>query len=245
MRGRAPKVRYMPLEDEAHWALLGEAIVAFVRRKHHFHVGPFPRGLHPVPGPLLIMGERFIDSPVGPFLSLAIGEPVRLGVRPGYFFGISVLNAPEARRAGRQYWGFPHELGTLHWNSDTGVRSLEWEERSLRLEAVSSSRPFPLLVPIRTLQRRTDGLVIVPTRLRALTRKARVTVDAAEGDDLVDLRGSHRGWTLSGMVVRRGPARRASGIWSTLRAPLRAPEPGVAGMSGSEMRHQTPNVVSW
>lgn len=215
--------------------LLGEAIVGFAWRAHHFHVSSLPKGLHPIPGPIVILAERFIDSPIGPYTSLSFGEPVRLGIRPGYFFGVSVLNSPEARRVGRQTWGFPHELGTLHWLSEAGHRSVEWEEGGISVNAKSSGRAKPFLIPMRMVQRRTDGPVIVPNRLRAMARGATVEVEAF-GKDLEGLNGTHRGMVLSGMVLRRNPARRAHGLLSTLRAPLRAPEPGVAGMVGRRCR---------
>lgn len=223
---------------EAHWALLGEGIVALARQRPE-SLHPLPPGLHRIPGPIAILAERFIDSPVGPFLSLSVGEPVRLGLRPGYFFGTTVLNSPNARRVGRQYWGFPHELGTLHWNTRNGCRKLEWEDRGIDVTAEVKGRPLPVLLPLRSVQQRSDGPVIVPTRLRSLVRRSRVELTVADSTDpLASIAGRHMGFVLSGMVIHRNAARRAFGWFATLRAPLRSAEPGVirirsAGPAGS------------
>jgi len=216
--------------DEAQWALLGEAIVAIVPRRHR-RLMPLPPGLRRMPGPAVVLAERFVDSPVGPYCSLAVGEPVRLGLRPGYYFGTSVVNVPDARRAGRQYWGFPSELGTLHWSIDDTERRMVWEERGFEVRTEVRDRALPVLLPLRTVQRRTDGPVVVPSRLRAMVRRARVDVGLSDADPFGVLSGSHRGFYLSGMLLRRRGARRALGWFSTFRAPFRAPEPGIIGMA--------------
>jgi len=218
--------------DDAHWALLGEGVIAFCRRLPRRSM-PIPPGLHAIPGPTVVLGERFIDSPVGPFISLAIGRPVRLGLRPGYFFGLSVLNNGEARRLGRRYWGFPHELGTLEWGSEGKRRSLIWEERGIELRFGVGRKPMPLLVPIRSLQQRSDGPVVVPSRLRATARRTPVDIHLLDDDPLISLIGRRPGFALSGMLLRRHPARHPLGMFATLRAPLGAAEPGVVGMTGA------------
>jgi hypothetical protein len=215
--------------EDSSWGLLGEAIVAFAKRPKR-GLPALPQGLRRIPGPVVVMAEQFIDSPVGPYLSLSIGEPVRLGLRPGYFFGTSVLNSADARKLGRQHWGIPHELGKLHWHSDAGVRSMEWDERGIQVIGETASRPIPIMVPLRTVQRRTDGPVVVPARLRAIARKCTVKIAMPVGDPLFGLTGPHHGYVLSGMVLKRKTARKALGLFSTLRAPSLGPEPGIANL---------------
>jgi hypothetical protein len=186
----------------------------------------------------LVFAERFVDSPCGPYLSLSIAQPARLGVHPGFYFSTSVLNNGNARRLGRQYWGYPHELGVLHWISEGSQRGIFWEERGLEVRAEVIGRPLPVLVPGRSMQRRTDGPVINPIRLKALARRARVGLITPEEDSFAPINGFHRGFTLSGMVVRRNPARRPAGLFAMFRVPLRAPEPGVLGAFPPQLREQ-------
>lgn len=225
----------MSLEDEPNWALLGEGIVAFARRRKGV-LPPLPYGLHRIPGPVVILVENFIDSPVGPYVSLSIGEPVRLGLRPGFYFSTSVLSSTNARRIGRLRWGFPHELGSLVWSTDANVRSVIWDERQMEVRASVASRPMPILLPLRVIQRRGDGAVVIPTRLKALAYRSRVEVALKAGDPLFSIGGVHRGFVLSGMLIRRNAARRALGWISTLRAPVHSAEPGVLGMNKVKKR---------
>lgn len=218
----------MATTEDACWVLRGEAIIGLVRRPRR--LVPLPTGLHRLPGPALIVGQRFNDSPAGPFCTLAIGEPARLGARPGYYFGLAVLDNPEARRAGRQYWGYPYELGRLTWSSDAEARSITWEERDITVTAEVLGARWPLLWSSRSLQHRRDGAVIVPSRLRALARRSRIIVETLDSDPLSAIAGPHPGVVLDGLLLRRNPARRPLGTFSTLRAPLRAPEPGIIGM---------------
>ena|GEM_PF-1308485 len=214
---------------ETQWSLLGEAVIAFGRRLPR-RAMPLPPGIHGLPGPTAIVAERFADSPVGPYVSLSIGRPARLGLRPGYFFGLSVLNNGDARRLGRRYWGFPHELGNVVWGIDGDRRSVIWEERGIELRFGAGRRPLPILLPVRSLQQRSDGPVVVPSRLRAMARKTVIDVEMADDDPLVSLSGRRGGFVLSGMLLRRHPARHPLGMFATLRAPLGSPEPGVVGM---------------
>lgn len=223
----------MSLEDESHWALLGEAVVGFATRPRR--VFRLPQGFHRMPGPALILAESFVDSPVGPFLSLSVGEPARLGMHPGFYFGAAVLNNANARRAGRQYWGYPHELGSLKWISEGNTRGVVWEERGVEVRAEIFGRPLPVLFPLRSIQRRSDGPVVIPAKLKALMRRAHLTLSTTADDPLVAFGGAHRGVALSGMLLRRNAARRPLGWFSTFRPPLRAPEPGVITMDSLRM----------
>jgi hypothetical protein len=229
----AAKVQNMSSAPDAPWVFSGEALLAHLHRpKRRKGLTPLPHGFRQLPGPMIAVVQNVVESPVGPFVSFSLGEPVRLGLRIGYFFGLSAVSNADARRLGQSQWGFPYELGALTWDRDGDRRRFEWRERDMRIEATVAKGPFPLLLPVRNLQRRSDGPVVVPTRMRSLARRAEVELQLEEDDPLAGLTGVHRGLALSGMVVHRRPARRPLGVLSTFRAPLRAPEPGVAGMSG-------------
>ena len=174
------------------------------------------------------MAVRYAGSPVGPYLELAVGEPARLGLRIGWCITTMVVDSAESRTGGRAAWGFPKELGTLVWERDGDERALRWSERQLTVRGVPSRLRLPVLVPVRALQRRTDGPVVVPGRLRGLARLATVTVDVPPDDQLSSLAGPHRGCTVDGMRFIVHPARHPFGLTSSLRAPLHAPEPALS-----------------
>ena len=69
-----------------------------------------PAGIHRLPGPYVVSAVRYSDSPVGPYLELAVGEPARLGARPGLCITTMVVTTAEARVGGRLKWGFPTKL---------------------------------------------------------------------------------------------------------------------------------------
>lgn len=170
----------------------------------------------------------FATSPVGPYLELAIGEPARLGLRPGWCITTMVVDSAASRLGGRLNWGFPKELGTLVWRSDGPERELRWVERNIVVRGQASGLPLPVLVPVRTLQRRSDGPVVVPGRLLGRGRVGLVEVEVPEGDELAPLAGRHPGMHVAGMRFIMRPARHPVGLASTLRAPLRAPEPALS-----------------
>lgn len=186
-----------------------------------------PAGIHRLPGPCVVTAVRYSDSPVGPYLELAVGEPARLGARPGLCITTMVVTTAEARIGGRLNWGFPKEVGGLRWRSHGDEREVVWEDRGI----VVRGRPWgpapPLLVPMRALQRRGDGPVVVPGRLRGRAHLARVELEVPDDDVLAPLAGSHRGLLLSGMRFVVEPARLPAGLTSTFRAPLRAAEPAL------------------
>jgi hypothetical protein len=210
----------------APWSLAGECVVAWVRWRGERV--PLPGDLHPLPGPCSVTAARYETSPVGPYLELAVGEPARLGARPGVCVTTMVVDSSDSRVGGRVNWGFPKELGTLHWEPAGEERSLFWEERKLRVRAVPVGPPIPVIVPLRALQRRADGMVVVPGRIRGRGRVSRVEVEALDNDPLTGLAGSHRGLIVSGLHLVVDPARRPTGLTATLRAPLRAPEPALS-----------------
>jgi hypothetical protein len=210
----------------APWALAGETIVTLARCSPA--PSELPAGLACIPGPLLIVANRYTDSPVGPYLELAVGRPARLGLRPGWCFTTMVVDRPEARLGGRLNWGFPKELGRLVWAQDGDERELRWADRDVCVRGVPTKVVFPVLLPVRSLQRRGDGPVVVPARVRGRGRLARVTVYAPTGDPLAPAAGTHLGVHVAGMRFVVRPARRPVGIASSLLAPLRAPEPALS-----------------
>lgn len=212
----------------APWALTGESLVALARCP--VPLGPMPPGVHRLPfGPVLIVAVRYSGSPVGPYLELAIGEPARLGMRPGWCFTTMVVDSAESRVGGRANWGFPKELGSLVWSEDGDERSLRWVERGVVVSGVPGRLALPALVPVRALQRRADGPVVVPGHLRGRAHMTRVSVSVGADDDrLAPLVGSHRGVHVASMRLVVRPARSPVGFTSSLRAPLRAPLPAPA-----------------
>ncbi|MDQ3355080.1 MAG: acetoacetate decarboxylase family protein [Actinomycetota bacterium] len=210
----------------APWALAGESFAGLARCD--VRLGPVPWGLHPLPGPVLVVAVCFSESPVGPYLELAIGEPARLGLRAGWCITTMVVDSAEARSGGRLNWGFPKELGTLVWRRDGAERELRWVERDLVIRGRPGGPPLPIMAPVRTLQRRGDGPVVVPGRMRGRVRLARIEVEVPPGDALEPLVGRHPGVHVAGMHFLVRPARHPVGLASTLRAPLRAPEPALS-----------------
>jgi len=208
-------------------SVAGESIIGLARCPAP--LGAYPRGVRRMPGLVLVAAVRFSDSEVGPYLELAIGEPARLGSRLGWCMTTMVVDSAAARVEGRNVHGFPKELGTLVWGSDGNQRELRWSERGIAVRGVPMRFRLPLLVPVRALQRRADGPVVVPGRLRGLARLARVEVDTPEDDPLWPLAGFHRGCLVSSMHFLVRPARQPFGLTSTLRAPLQTPpEPALS-----------------
>jgi hypothetical protein len=208
----------------APWVLTGESLVGLARCRSP--LGPMPAGVHRLPfGPCLVVAVRYDGSPVGPYVELAIGEPARVGLRPGWCFTTMVVDSAGSRLGGRANWGFPKDLGSLVWESDGGERSLRWVERDLTVRGKPGRFALPVLVPVRALQRRADGPVVVPGRLRGRGRMTRVTVETAPGDPLAPLAGRHPGVHVASMRFTVRPAGAPVGFYSSLRAPLRAPVP--------------------
>ena len=210
----------------APWTIGGECVVAFVRRPRP--VPDLPDGFRPLPGPHMVVAASYADSPVGPYLELGVARPARLGARPGLCFTTMVVTSTDSRVGGRLNWGFPKELGTLRWSADGDERELWWEERGIVLRGRPTGPALPVLAGLRSLQRRSDGPVVVPGRVRGRARWGRVEIKVPEGDALAGLAGPHRGVVMGGMRLVVHPARSPRGLASTLRAPLRAPEPALS-----------------
>ena len=49
---------------------------------------------------------------------------------------------------------------------DGDVRELRWVDRDITVRGVASRVPLPFLLPLRAVQRRNDGPVVVPGRLQ-------------------------------------------------------------------------------
>lgn len=209
----------------APWTLAGESLACLVRGRPG--TGALPDGIEPVPGPSLVVAVCYTGSPVGPYLELAVGEPARLGLRLGWCITTMVVDSPESRAGGQLNWGYPKVLGSLTWRSEGDERELRWAERDVVVRGRSTRFRLPFLSPVQSLQRRADGPVLVPGRLRGLACLTRVELEVPEGDLLAPLAGRHPGTHVAGMRFRVRPARHPSGFVSSLRAPLRAPEPAM------------------
>lgn len=210
----------------APWVLGGECILTMASSPAA--LSELPEGLKRLPGPCQVVASRYDDSPVGPYRELAVGEPARLGARLGLCITTMAVTSVDSRLGGRVNWGFPKELGTLVWLDEGDDKVLRWEEREIVVRATPLGPPLPVLLPLRALQRRADGLVSVRGYARGRGRVARVEVSVPDDDPLAGLAGRHRGLTVSGMRLVVNPARRPVGLTATLRAPLRAPEPALS-----------------
>jgi len=208
---------------EAPWSLTGEVIVAFVRKPAGGDAAVLPAGLQPLPGPAVVWAGHWAQTPVGPFTELAVAVPARLGLRPGLCITMAVVNNADARLAGRLGWGMPRQLGSLRWLAVGSQRKLGWADRDLEVIAAVRPGAGPFTKAIRGLQRRSDGVVIVPARLSGWIRRARVTIEVPDDDGLSPIAGSRRGWIVSGRTLVLEPSRRPRGLLRTLLAPRVAP----------------------
>ncbi len=221
----------VPLPPHAPWEHSGEFVAALVWSRAAKRAA-LPDGLRPMRGPVVAVAARFAESPVGPYVELAVGQPARLGLRPGLCIKTMVVTSVDSRVGGVVNWGFPKELGTLEWASlpdAHGTVELRWRERGLVLFGrPATRRALPGLFPVRSVQRRADGPVVVPGHVRGWARPARVAIALDDADDpLAGLVGAHWGLHVAGLRFVVDAARHPSGLTATLRAPLRAPEPAL------------------
>ena len=193
--------------SEAPWSLRGEALVAFCG------------------GGAVVLAERYEASPVGPYISLGVARIARVGLRPGLRFTTMVVDNHDRLSAGRRNWGLPGEMGTLNWATVGDETVVVWHERGVELRGWVRGGGFPLFAPLRLLQHRADGPVVVPTRIRGHFRKADIDVIVPDDDEeLTPLRGRRRGVLITGLSAQLRPARVAVGhLWSG-RAPASAPD---------------------
>ena len=215
-------------EPSAHgpWGLVGESVVTLVARRGSV-LGVIGEGLVSLSGPALVIAANYHMSPIGPFCELSVLEPVRHGARPGWSVTLSVVNDARARSGARLSWGIDRGLGALVWRSDGAAASLSWEERGLIVAGERRRGAVPLSVSVRALQRRGDGPVNVPLRLRGLAHRARVSVEVGADDPLGVIAGVHRGVTVSGGLHISPAYRSCAAVPKALVAPLRHPEPGT------------------
>jgi hypothetical protein len=212
------------MQPDAPWSLTGEVVVALVRRPFGGDAGTLPAGLQRLPGPAVVWAGHWAQTPVGPFSELAVAVPARMGLRPGLCITLSVVNNADARMAGRLGWGMPRQLGSLRWLAIGPQRTLAWAEREVEVRAEVRPGAGPFTKAWRGLQHRSDGLVIVPTRLSGWIRRARVTIDVPAGDGLEPISGARKGWVVNGRSLVLEPSRRPTGWLRTLVAPRVEPE---------------------
>ena len=219
------------------WLLLGEGLLAWVPPPVRAAV-PLAPGLAPLPGPAAVIAMAYDDSPVGPFLELSVVVPARLGLRPGLSTVVMVVSSPEARLALRQTWGLPAEVGGLRWEASGESRSMTWEGRGVAVRARPRGPALPVLVPVRSVQWREGGAVVLPRRVRARARFAACQVDVDAEDALAWAAGPHRGMVLRGARIAAAAARRPAGVvssvpWRERVVPSPAePAGGAATMAG-------------
>lgn len=220
----------------APWSLSGSCVVAWVRVGSGVRslLGGLPAGVVGLPGPGVLVGASYTSSPVGPYVELALAVPARLGLRPGLCVVWQLVSSPSARAAYRSNWGLPAVVGPLSWSVDgAGSWAVRCEDPGLELRGHGGRVVgVPLVLPMRSLQRRADGPVVLPRRMFGLARPARTSVSV--GDDPLalalgapgtGLAGSHFGMLLSSVRMTALPARHPAGFWSSLRAPLQVAEP--------------------
>lgn len=188
---------------------------------------PLPTGMARLPGPTIVGAISYRSSPVGPYRELFVARPSRLGLRPGLTVTTMVVDSAGSRLAGRTNWGLPRELGTLEWKIDGHERVMTWRERGVTVRGQAARFALPMAAPVRTLQHRGDGPVLVPGRGWGRASTARIELHTAAGDDLATMAGAHRGVLVHGLGVLMQPARRPLGLLSTLRAPATAAEPTI------------------
>lgn len=207
-----------------------------------------PPGVRALPGPAVVLAVSYASSPVGPYLELSVGLPARLGLRPAWCVVFQLVSVADARLAHRSNWGLPASVGPMVWDAFDGgdERELRCAALGLSVRGVPVGPPFPAAVPVRWVQRRADGPVVVPRRFVGLVRAARTEVTwtppgasgsgghGADVDALLgSLVGSHAGAVLSGVRILARPARHPAGLWSSLRAPLTVPEPAMSVPDGT------------
>lgn len=199
-----------------------------------------------MPGPAVLLAASYSASPIGPFTEFAVAEPARLGLRPGLCVTTSVVAASstECRVDYRLNWGVPAEMGTLLWEVDParrGVRRFTWLERGIMMAGRPSAVRVPGWLPVRGVQRRSDGAVLVPRRVRGWLGLSLVEVRVPDDDvgpggsgGLAWAAGPHFGGVVTGMRMVVDPARHPAGLLSSLRAPLQAPGTGLTASVASK-----------
>ncbi|MDP8975543.1 MAG: acetoacetate decarboxylase family protein [Actinomycetota bacterium] len=187
------------------WRLRGECTIAWI--------GAIPDDSLPVaferlPGPSVLIAARYDDSPVGPYVELAVARPARRGARFGLCVTTMAVDSSESVAGGRSNWGFPKELSKLRWRTEGHGSSLVSDELGVEVKARPHGPEVALVAPLWCLQQRADGPVHVPGRLRGRFRFARVHAAANSGDRLQFIDGHHRGAVVTELRLDVGAARR-------------------------------------
>lgn len=222
----APASPVVPMPSDPPWRMAGECVLAWVPAPKGLR-DRLPAGIAPLPGRAALVAVAYHDSPVGPYLELSLGLPARLGLRPGLCVVYQAVSNPQARSMGQLQWGLPATVASLSWWADGDERVMRCEEPGLEVRGIPVGPRFPAIVPVRSVQRRADGPIVVPRRFLALVRLSRTVVSA--GPSFLDgVGGSHPGAVMSGVRIVARPARHPTGIWSTLRAPRPAMDPATA-----------------
>jgi hypothetical protein len=130
-------------------------------------------------------------------------------------------------RAGLAHWGFPGECGTLRWTEKDDGAEVVWEERGVVLTGQFGRRRRPLRMPVRAIQARADRPMLVPVRMHALARRARVAIEVPADDALAALVGRHWGLHLGGLETVLRTAVEPLGLWARVRATEGGVEPGI------------------
>ncbi len=187
------------------WRLHGECAVAFVRAGPD---DPLPHGFERLPGPSVLIAARYTDSPVGPYVELALARPARRAARFGLCVTTMAVDSSESVAGARSNWGFPKELSQLRWRTEGHGSCLVSEDLGLEVKARPHGPEVPLAAPLWCLQQRADGPVQVPGRLRGRFRLAGLHADAKTSDRLQFVDGHHRGVVVTKLRLEIGAARR-------------------------------------
>ena len=210
---------------EPPWSLAGEAVVALAWRTPL--ATALPAGVRRLPGPVVVIAERWTESSVGPYLALAVGEPARAGTRVGISFSTVVVSSTDARVAEVTFWGRPGECGTLGWHADADGVEVAWEERRVSLRGRVGRRRLPLAVPAAVLQGRAGTPVVVPARWRGQAARARWEIEVPTDDPLGALAGRRAGFHVAGARLALGRATAPAPLFARWRAPASEVEPGL------------------
>jgi hypothetical protein len=169
---------------------------------------PLPVAFERLPGPFLLITARYTDSPVGPYMELAVARPARLGARFGLCVTTMAVSSSDSVVGGRSNWGFPKELSQLSWSTNEQGSSLLSEDLGVEASVRPRGPEVPLVAPLFCLQRRADGPVHVLGWLRGRFRPARVHVDAKASDHLQFVDGHHQGIMVNKLRLVVNAARR-------------------------------------
>ena len=190
---------------------------------------------------MAVVCVRYTDSPVGPYLELSLAEPALLGLKPGFCIRTLAVTAAAVIASYEADWGPPPQIARLRWLADDAEREMAWEGREIVVHGRPRRGFFPAPVPLRALQRRADGPVLVPRLLFAANHPAHVEITVPDDDELAWLAGGHKGALMAGMHVVTRPARTRAALLRSMRAPGWVPEPALLRLAPPVV----PKPVQW